>query len=168
MVHTLKYVTRATFRDYNWDIGMALKLRDFRNMVVWGRGKWDGEAVWSLDDLTSSYQEEVEGLDIQAIDNLRASICPVCGEFLVWSRAMSIRILDLADKEPLGAGYWRLVDIRPPPELPDDVKQLLYWLKVRRQVEVRMARERAEAELWVGRANEAKYQQVLWRDLLNN
>ena len=165
MVHTLKYVVRSSFRNYEWDVELAVELRGFRNMVVWG--KWDGEAVWSLADLTSSYREEVEELDIQAVNSLRASVCPECGEALIWSKPLPIGLLAVVDKQPLGAGYWRLVDVRPPPGLPDDVKQLLYWLKVRRQVEARIAREQAEAEFRVARAVEAEYQQVLWRDLLH-
>jgi len=39
-VHSLKYVTRATFRDYTWDPRMALELRGFRNQLWWGSGKW--------------------------------------------------------------------------------------------------------------------------------
>ncbi|GAI57357.1 unnamed protein product, partial [marine sediment metagenome] len=65
MVHTLKYVARATFRDYEWDIDMALELRGFRNMVVWGCGLWNGEAAWSLSDLKGKAKAEVEGLDIK-------------------------------------------------------------------------------------------------------
>jgi len=32
MVHSLKYVTRATFRDYDLDLEMALELRGFRSL----------------------------------------------------------------------------------------------------------------------------------------
>ena len=125
MVHALKYVTRATFRDYNWDIEMALELRDFRNMVVWGRGEWNGEVVWSSDNPPSFSQEKVEELDIQAVNSLKASVCPECSETLVWSKPLPVSLLAVVDKQPLGAGYWRLADVRPSPGLPDDVKQLL-------------------------------------------
>lgn len=146
---------------------MALELQDFRNMVVWGRGKWNGEAVWSPDDLTSSYQEKAEELDIQAVNSLKASVCPECSGALVWSEPLPIGLLAVADKQPLGAGYWRLADAHPPPGLPDNIKQLLYWLEV-----IRIARERAKAELRmaqaeVARAVKAEYQQVLWQDLLH-
>ncbi|GAI44522.1 unnamed protein product, partial [marine sediment metagenome] len=94
MVHTLKYVTRATFRDYTWDLDMAMELRGFRNMVVWGRpdkvDKNTGEiavrewrlsgvdVAWSLADLGGKAREVVEDLDIRAIESLVAGVCPVC------------------------------------------------------------------------------------------
>jgi len=81
MVHTLKYVTRATFRDWGWDMAMAMELRGFRNMVVWGRGQWDGQPVWSLANLTSSERpDEVKGLDVVAIESLVNKVCPICGK----------------------------------------------------------------------------------------
>ncbi|MBA7537916.1 hypothetical protein ES705_30188 [subsurface metagenome] len=164
MVHTLKYVTRATFRDYDWDLEMALELWGFRNMVVWGRGQWDGEAVWSLSDLGGEAKAEVEGLDIEAINSLVSGVCPVCGLALTWGEALPIGLLDMVDKQSLGAGYWRLADIPPPPELPDDVKQRLYWLELLHRAEVQVAVARAEAE---ARAKAAEYQ-GWWAGLISN
>jgi len=163
MVHTLKYVTRATFTDYEWDIGMALELRGFRNMVVWGRGQWDNEPCWSLADLGGKAKAEVEGLDIEAINSLGSGICPICGAALVWGEALPIGLLDMVDKQPLGAGYYRLTDIPPPPELPGDVKQRLYWMELIHRVEVQIAAERAMARAGI----EAEYQAALWGDILN-
>ncbi|MDI6815543.1 MAG: hypothetical protein QMC90_05670, partial [Dehalococcoidales bacterium] len=122
MVHTLKYVTRATFRDYSWDLEMAMELWGFRNMVVWGRGQWDGKAVWSQDNLSSPYQGEEEGLDVEAINSLKDGICPVCGKALTWGQALPIGLLNIVEKQCLGVGYYRLTDMRPPPELSDDIK----------------------------------------------
>lgn len=164
MVHTLKYVTRATFRDYEWDIDMAImELRGFRNMVVWGRGQWDGQAVWSLSDLKGKAKAEVEGLDVQAIESLVNKVCPVCSKPLVWGEPLPVGLLKIVKKQPLGAGYYRLVDVRPPPGLPDDVKRRLEEMEARARAEVRATAERAERE----RAAEAEYQAVLWRDILN-
>ena len=161
MVHSLKYVTRATFRDYDWDLELALELRGFRNMVVWGRGQWDGPSVWSLADLQGKVGAAVEGLDIQAIESLAAGVCPVCGEALTWSEALPVGLLNMVrDKQDLGAGYWRLPDIRPPPELPG--KQKLYWMALQHRVEVQLAQERAEAEARV----EAEAYQGWWADLI--
>ncbi|MBA7537158.1 hypothetical protein ES705_29425 [subsurface metagenome] len=164
MVHSLKYVTRATFRDYELDLGMALELRGFRNMVVWGRGQWDDEPSWSLADLGGEARAEVEGLDIQAIESLVAGVCPVCGEALTWGEALPIGLLNMIDKRSLGAGYWRLTDNRSPPPVADDVKQRLYWMELVHRAEVKVAIERAEAE---ARA-EAVESQGWWADLLNS
>jgi hypothetical protein len=161
MWHTLRYVTRATFRDYEWDIDMALELRGFRNMVVWGRGKWTGPAVWSLADLKGKARADVEGFDVQAVESLAAGVCPVCGKGLTWGEALPIGLLSMVEKCPLGAGYYRLADIRPPPALPAEVKQKLYWMDLIHRVEVKSAAERAERE----RAAEAEYQAAFWWDI---
>jgi hypothetical protein len=164
MVHTLKYVTRATFRDYEWDIDMALELRGFRNMVVWGRGQWADAPAWCPDDLNVKFRAEVEGLDVEAIEMLAAGVCPVCGGGLTWGGALPIGLLDMVDKVSLGAGYYRLADIPPPrglsvfpnlAELPD-ADSRKHPNVIRRLID-RARRVCAEAE----------YQAVLWRDLLN-
>lgn len=46
MVHKARYLTRATFRAWEWDPFMARVLKGFRNMSWWGR--WDGPALWDL------------------------------------------------------------------------------------------------------------------------
>lgn len=114
MVHTLKYVTRATFRDYEWDVEMALELRGFRNMVVWGRGQWDDKPAWSLEDLQGETKAEIKEVDIMAIDKLAARVCPVCGKPIKWGKALPIGLLDMVDKHSLGAGYWRVLPDVPP------------------------------------------------------
>ena len=163
MVHSLRYVCRATFRDYEWDLEMALELRGFRNMVVWGRGLWTADQQWSLANLGGKAKAEVEGLDIEAINSLGSGICPVCGLALVWGEALPIGLLAMVDKQPLGAGYYRLVDIRPPPGLPRWAKQRLYWLELVHRAEVQVAAERAERAARI----EAEYQEVFWKDILN-
>ena len=162
MVHSLKYVTRATFRDYELDLGMALELRGFRNMVVWGRGLWNDEAAWSLADLGGEARAEVEDLDIEAIEALVEKRCPVCGEPLTWGEALPIGLLAMVDKQPLGAGYYRLADMRSPPALSQEAKQRLYWLEVVHRAEVKAAQERAEAEAKA----EAEVAQGWWAALI--
>ncbi len=97
MVHILKYVTRATFHDANWDKEMAQELRKFRNMVVWGlpdrldketgeiiANEWrdkggilaDNDAVWSMDDLDSEDKSELEEMNTEAILSIGAGECP--------------------------------------------------------------------------------------------
>ena len=165
MVHSLKYVTRSTFRDYELDLEMALELRGFRNMVVWGRGKWDDQPSWSLDELSGEARAEVERLDIEAIEALVEKRCPVCGEAVVWGEALPIGLLDMVDKRDLGAGYYRLADNKSPPvrdkyhpEYP-----LLGYLANIKHFRLEATNKRAEAE---ARA-EAEYQTALWRDILN-
>ncbi len=163
MVHALKYVTRATFRDYTWDLDMAMELRGFRNMVVWGRGEWGDEPAWSLGDLGGKARAAVEDLDIQAIESIVAGVCPVCGEALTWGEALPIGLLDMVDKQSLGAGYYSLGDLPPPPVQPADVKFRLYALELAHRVEVRQSVARAEAE---ARAEAGEYQ-GWWSGLLD-
>ena len=141
MVHTLKYVLRSTFLNFEDDREMAIELRGFRNMVVWGRGLWDGPVVWGLADLETEAKADVEGLDIVAIGCLQAKAptCPECGAAVVWGKVLPKGLLRLVEQrlKSYGAGYYRLYDLPPPdpPELPVDVKQRLARLQL-----VQMAR----------------------------
>lgn len=109
----LSYVTRATFLDYNWDIDMALELRNFRNMVVWGRD-WDRLQLWG-----SEKKERVningESIDVVSIENLMEHKCPLCHSKMIWGKALPERLLALTDSIDLGAGFRYITD-RPPPE----------------------------------------------------
>ncbi len=60
-------------------------------------------------------------------------------------------LLNMVDKQPLGAGYYRLADIPPPWGLPADVKLRLHWMELIHRAEVQVAAERAERK----RATEA-------------
>lgn len=105
MVHHLYYITRATFRDYSWDERMAMELRGFRNMVVWGGVLWKGEPQWSLSDLKGEGKAEVEGLDLEAIQSLHESICPICAREdneivpLKWGATFTDGFVELGRKE---------------------------------------------------------------------
>ncbi|MBA7649241.1 hypothetical protein ES703_57036 [subsurface metagenome] len=163
-VHTLKYVTRATFRDYKLDPRMALELRGFRNQLWWGSGKWDREPVWSLDDLRGPAKQDLGELDARAVESLESGTCPACGQPLDWSRVQPISTL-MAEKNKrfLGAGYWELPPVRPPPALPAEVKTRLYWLELMHRVDVELAQERAESRAKA----EAEEYQGWWAGLLN-
>ena len=105
MVHILKYVTRATFHDENWDQEMSGELFNFRNMRAWG--EWDGEPAW-----------ELKGEQKYAhIDDLEHGICPDCGKPLHWNKALPICLLELEQPQDIGAGYYRLPGLldKPPP-----------------------------------------------------
>lgn len=163
-VHSLKYVTRATFRDYSWDPRMALELRGFRNQLWWGSGKWEQEPAWSLDDLQGPGKQDLAELDARAVESLESGICPSCGLPLDWGKVQPISALAAQEgKRSLGAGYWELPPVRPPPaDLPADVKQRLYWMELLHQVEVELAQERAEARAKA----EAENYQGWWADLI--
>jgi len=163
-VHSLKYVTRATFRDYSWDPRMALELRGFRNQLWWGSGKWEQEPAWSLDDLQDPTKEDVAELDSRAVESLESGICPSCGLPIDWERVQPISTLAAQEKRSLGAGYWELPRVRPPPELPAAVRQRLYWMELQHRVEVQLAQEKAEAEAGF----EAEACQGWWADLINS
>jgi rRNA maturation protein Nop10 len=113
MVHTLKYVTRATFKNCEWDGEMTMELYNFRNNVAWG--KWDDSPAWSLEDLHGKARKDVAGLDVHAIESLGSGVCPECGEPIKWGHAMPMGLLDMVEKQSLGAGYWRILPDIPPP-----------------------------------------------------
>jgi len=103
MVHILKYVTRATFRQYEWDDQLAEELYRFRSQRCWG--EWTGEPVWQLEGEPK----------FAHIEELEKGICPECGKALRWGRPLPICLLPLEGPVDIGAGYYRLHDARPPP-----------------------------------------------------
>lgn len=122
IVHSVRYVTRATFRDYTWDEYMVQQLYDFRNIRWWG--SWKGEAVWQLGEAEAE-GEDVAGL--QAVEKLQAGMCPDCGKPLKvwhhshtgkpvqWSKPVdSTYLLIWSAVEIAGTGYYR-VPVQVPP-----------------------------------------------------
>ena len=115
IVQKVRYVTRATFRNYEWDPYMANELYNFRNIRWWGN--WKGERVW---ELSQAEGEDVEGL--QAVSRLQGGICPDCGQPLkvlyhnletgqpvLWSRPVSSVYLDIWQAREIGmTGYCRI------------------------------------------------------------
>ncbi|MBA7546431.1 hypothetical protein ES705_38822 [subsurface metagenome] len=74
-------------------------------------------------------------------------------------------LVDQEGKRSLGAGYWELPPVRPPPaDLPADAKQRLYWLELLHQVEVEIAEARAES---MARAEAEEYQSW-WQSLVSS
>jgi hypothetical protein len=120
MAGCLHYVTRSTFLDYDWDVEMAMELRNFRNMVVWGRD-WKRETEWEVDP-----KERVsitgENLDVYSIEKLIEHHCPHGDGEMVWGKALPHRIADLMDGIDLGAGYKYIVDGQSPGGLDGSVK----------------------------------------------
>ena len=129
MAGCLHYVTRSTFLDYEWDMEMAMELKGFRNMVVWGKGKWDDEPVWKLDAVDRKVVEG-EQLDVKAIDNIVNNSCPKCGSRIKWNTALPARLLELTDNISYGAGYYAIVNEKPSPGLSDEIQNRLCRLKM--------------------------------------
>ncbi|GAI66423.1 unnamed protein product, partial [marine sediment metagenome] len=90
MVHALKYITRATFLDWMWAPDVAASIYNFHNAQVWG--KWDGEPVWSLDNLEGDPELAVLP-DPLAVESLESGICPRCGKPLDWAGPFPIKAL---------------------------------------------------------------------------
>jgi hypothetical protein len=132
-VHILKYVTRATFTDWRWDRDLALELREFRNQVAWGRGLWNKEPVWSLDDMQGDNESEMPGLDVKAVEALESGNCHKCGLPLQWGKVGHVSLLkNEKERRNLGAGYWELPDVKPPSGRMKikRLDSLAYWLKI--------------------------------------
>ena len=132
-VHTLKYVTRATFKDYKWDLEMADELHGFRNQLWWGHKKWNEAPAWSLEDLDEKAQLELESLDSQAVESLENGECPHCHKPIEWGNVQPIGVLDeITNKRDLGGGYYELEQVEKPraPALPPEDIRKLQRLKI--------------------------------------
>lgn len=90
MVHTLKYVTRATFLVRSWDDEFAEELFNFQNSNYWG--VWRGDIAWSLDQAG----DDLSAAEFEHIKAIQAGLCPVCGKPLKWSRPNGPRVRALA------------------------------------------------------------------------
>lgn len=113
MVHTLQYVTRATFLDYEWDVEMAMEIRGFKNVNYWG--KWEGlEKAWEMSE--REYKDATgEKVDLRLVKAIIDKKCPVCGLPLIWEKALPAGLLELVDKKPLGLGYYLVSPGHAPP-----------------------------------------------------
>ena len=114
-VHALTYVTRATFLDWTWDADMARELKGFRNQLWWGSKEWSREPVWSLDDLQGEQPAAMSDTDARAVASLENGECPRCGLPIDWERFQPIGVLPELGGRNIGAGYWELPYVRPPP-----------------------------------------------------
>jgi hypothetical protein len=73
LVHEVKYITRATFTNREWDTSFADELFNFRNVRSFG--KWDDSPAWELK------RAEAEGEDISGLQVAKAlheHTCPDC------------------------------------------------------------------------------------------
>jgi hypothetical protein len=97
IVHWLRYITRATFRNREWDTEMSKVLEGYRNGHWWGDGKWDGDPVHVLDG------EE----NTPVVVALEQCVCPECGAPLHW-QVRDARDIDPKEVEEIGAGYYKV------------------------------------------------------------
>lgn len=123
----MRYITRSTFKEYDWNPYMAGELAPkysytdskvwedekysnlkmvraaFRNQRWWG--KWNDEPVW---DVESALDEDIEGL--QAVSHIQNCACPECGGKLTWaSKPYSSYLLEIwGAVEYAGSGYYRI------------------------------------------------------------
>ncbi|GAI05908.1 unnamed protein product, partial [marine sediment metagenome] len=114
IIQKVRYITRATFLDYEWNPYMADELFDFRNVRWWGN--WKGDPVWQLNQVEG---EDVSGLG--AVTNLQKGVCSDCGRPLKvlyhnpkgkpvhWTKAVDSVYLGLWGAEEIaGSGYYRI------------------------------------------------------------
>lgn len=97
MYHRVRYVTRATFKNLNWDVELAWDLKNFRNQRWWG--KWNDAPVW---DITRNGPEgDFEAL--HALEHIFNHKCPVCGaELHKWTRPVNSKFIKLFKAVPIG------------------------------------------------------------------
>lgn len=116
MFQKVEYITRATFKNYNWNPYMANELFNFRNQRWWG--KWNDEPVWTLNEVDKA---EVDGL-LQA-SQLQQGVCPDCGQPLrtlghakdghtvKWTKPVDSTWLIIWGAEEIAdTGYYRISD----------------------------------------------------------
>ncbi|GAI90769.1 unnamed protein product, partial [marine sediment metagenome] len=113
-------VTKASFRDIEWDEALAHKLYGFHNGCF--AGTWNDPPKWKLTGTDKKFN---------ALLPLAEGKHPVSGKPMVWNRRPIPFVLVLME-EPvdIGGGYYLLPPIREPPalaarptnltELPDD------------------------------------------------
>jgi len=118
-MHWIKYVTKASFRDIEWDEALANALYGFHNGCF--AGTWDDSPKWKLTGTDKKFN---------ALLPLAEGKHPVSGKPIVWNRRPIPCVLVLME-EPvdIGGGYYLLPPIREPPagrrqptnliELPD-------------------------------------------------
>ena len=112
LLHLIKYVTRATFTDYQWDRELASNLYNFRNTWCWG--KWNDPIVWE------------PGLPPDDADALARDLakgnCPRCHSTFSWGgKPVPISLFDLNEACSLGLRYYLYPPADDPQRRPPDL-----------------------------------------------
>ncbi|GAI23044.1 unnamed protein product, partial [marine sediment metagenome] len=107
IMHWIKYVTKASFKDIEWDEPLASAFYGFHNGCF--AGTWDAPPKWKLTGTDKKFN---------ALLPLAEGKHPVSGKPIVWNRRPIPFVLVLME-EPvdIGGGYYLLPPIRPPPDL---------------------------------------------------
>lgn len=122
LMQCLQYIVRPTFLDYNWDVEMALKIQNFRNMIVLGKTVRDKETkeIVSWGGKTEiAWECACENVLDEPLDKMEKGICPNCGGELKWGSALPCRLLDLVETIDYGNGYFGITRPPPPKETPE-------------------------------------------------
>jgi len=142
MMHTLRYVTRSTFKDESWSYNIAHAIYGFQNTQYWGgRAVWDGPDEWELDKVPG----EPENLAV--IGQLEEGICPQCGGMLKWSKPVPLALIHVVGGEHIGAGYFAIPPPGDPPDrlTSDDMQGIENWLAGVKQVARNIAEDKKAA-----------------------
>lgn len=105
--HKVRYITRATFTNYDWSPELADVLYKFRNIRWWG--KWDGGPEW---DIHRVDDEQADIKALEALEKLGSGICPICGSPLCkWTKAFNSTYIEIWQAEEIGnTGYYTIPD----------------------------------------------------------
>ncbi|GAJ18887.1 unnamed protein product, partial [marine sediment metagenome] len=139
MMHWIKYVTKASFRDIEWDEPLANALYGFHNGCF--AGFWDDPPKWKLTGTDKKFN---------ALLAIRKGLHPVSGKPIVWNKEpIPWALVKQQNPVDIGGGYYLLPPIREPPaerwqptnltELPDGDSRK-HSNAVRRSIDI--ARER--------------------------
>ena len=143
----VKYVTKATFLDREWDDQLASMLYGFRN-GGWA-GTWNDLPAWKLTGTDKKYN---------ALIRLAKGLHPVLGEPIKWDSEPIPWVLILTDNPiHLGGWYYRLPPARSPPRRLDGLQDELNRLRERFQARAKARAEGARAKAAAEAAVEAKY-----------
>lgn len=153
MMHWIKYVTKASFRERGWDDPLAEALYGFHNGCF--AGHWDDPPRWRLTGSDKKYNPLVK---------VEKMLHPVSGKPITWAKKLMPWVLVLMeDPADIGGGYYLLPEIRPPPGLPGKITQKLLWMERIHRVEVQLAEQRAREKVELASAKQKGW----WYDVLN-
>ncbi len=108
MMHTIKYVTKASFTDITWDEPLANALYGFHNGCF--AGFWDDPPKWKLTGTDKKFN---------ALLKVRKGIHPVSGKPIKWNKEpIPWALVEAQNPVDIGGGYYLLPPIRSPPSSP--------------------------------------------------
>ncbi len=94
ILHRVRYITRATFKEWRWDEWLARELVGFRNSSSWGH--WDDSPAWEV----GKGEDGCE--DGYRVAMLQRGLCPEDRTPITWGGL--VRAVPWG--RHLGGGYW--------------------------------------------------------------